>query len=320
VKRSILHLESNRYSEEALEKIRQAGDLIELGDINQAELVDAVSENDFDTIFAKLGLSIDEEVINKSRTLKYIVTPTTGLNHIDLEACKIKGITVISLKGETEFLNLIKSTAEHTWAILLSLIRKLHLAIEDVKTGNWQRGPFLSRELDQKTLGIIGYGRLGKIVARYAEAFDMNVLVNDTDENAVLGSKYHNSTLDTLLVSSDVISLHIPSNNSNYKFFNRTLIEKAKKGFILVNTSRGEVADEEALIKALQSGQISGAALDVLNGDSIWEEKTPGNHALISYANKNDNLIITPHMGGYAYESIIRTRDFITDKYLNKII
>lgn len=317
--RNILHLESNRYSEEAMGKLSQISNLKKLEIETQEEFQSFVNGNSYDTIFTRLGLNIDQEIIDASPELKYIVTSTTGLNHIDLKAAEQKGIEVISLKGETAFLNSIKSTAEHTWAILLILIRNLDRAIADVKKGHWRRGPFLATELDQKTIGIIGYGRLGKIVASYAEVFGMKVLINDVNPASYEKSKYENTPLDILMTHSDIVSLHIPSNQENHKFFNRAIIEKAKNAFILVNTSRGEVVDEDDLLNALLQNKIKGAATDVLYGDSTWEQNSPSNHPLVQYANKNTNLIITPHMGGYAHESIIRTRDFITNKYLNII-
>ncbi len=317
--RVILHLESNRYSDEALSKLDSMSALTKLSFDTQDEFQKYIDENSFDTIFTRLGLNIDEKIIEASPDLKYIVTSTTGLNHINIDVAAKRGIHVVSLKGETEFLNSIKSTAEHTWAILLVLIRKLDLAIADVKNGYWRRAPFLSTELDQKTIGIIGYGRLGKIVAKYAEVFDMKVLINDIDPNAYGKSSYENTPLDILLEQSDIVSIHIPSNQENLKFFNKELIEKAKKGFILINTSRGEVVNEADILEGLVSKQISGVATDVLYGDSTWENRSTADHPMVAYANQNTNLIITPHMGGYAYESIIRTRDFITNKYLNII-
>ncbi len=317
--RVILHLESNRYSDEALSKLDSMSALTKLSFDTQDEFQKYIDENSFDTIFTRLGLNIDEKIIAASPDLKYIVTSTTGLNHINMDVAAKRGIHVVSLKGETEFLNSIKSTAEHTWAILLVLIRKLDLAIADVKNGYWRRAPFLSTELDQKTIGIIGYGRLGKIVAKYAEVFDMKVLINDIDPNAYAKSSYENTPLDILLEQSDIVSIHIPSNQENLKFFNKELIEKAKKGFILINTSRGEVVNEADILEGLVSKQISGVATDVLYGDSTWENRSTADHPMVAYANQNTNLIITPHMGGYAYESIIRTRDFITNKYLNII-
>lgn len=317
--RVILHLESNRYSDEALSKLDSMSALTKLSFDTQDEFQKYIDENSFDTIFTRLGLNIDEKIIAASPELKYIVTSTTGLNHINMDVAAKRGIHVVSLKGETEFLNSIKSTAEHTWAILLVLIRKLDLAIADVKNGYWRRAPFLSTELDQKTIGIIGYGRLGKIVAKYAEVFDMKVLINDIDPNAYGKSSYENTPLDILLEQSDIVSIHIPSNQENNKFFNKELIEKAKKGFILINTSRGEVVNEADILEGLVSKQISGVATDVLYGDSTWENRSTADHPMVAYANQHTNLIITPHMGGYAYESIIRTRDFITNKYLNII-
>src|SRR6185312_7830256 len=118
-------------------------------------------------------------VMDAGKRLRAIVTATTGLDHIDLDEAKRRNIAVLSLRGETEFLESVTATAEHTWALLLALVRKVGPAFDHVRRGDWQRDSFVGRTLSGRTLGIVGYGRLGRMVARYGQAFGMNVLVND---------------------------------------------------------------------------------------------------------------------------------------------
>lgn len=317
---NILHLERDCYPESALNRLENIGNLESFETDSHTELLSYVEGEKVEVIFVKLGLSIDKELMKHLPDLKYIVTPTTGLNHIDLNFAKEKNIKVISLKGESEFLKSITSTSEHTWGILLGLIRNLPQAYSDVLEGNWRRRPFMASELFGKTLGIVGYGRLGKIVAQYGEVFSMNVLVNDIDLSVFEASPYIQTELSQLLAESDVVSIHIPSNEENHHFINEQLFSQMKNGSVFINTSRGEVIDEKALLNYLENGKLAGAATDVLEGDSTWSSKSLPHHPLVEYAKTNSNLIITPHMGGYGKESIERTRAFITDKFISSCI
>ena len=317
----ILHIEPLRYPARIRNILLDTG-VVDYREVSDREaLIATLAEKPYEALFVRLGIPIDAEVMKAAPALQYIVTPTTGLNHIDLETASKRGIQIISLKGESEFLASIQSTSEHTWGLLLSLIRKVPQARESVVRGNWVREPFLGMELNGKTLGILGYGRLGRIVAGYGRAFGMNVLVNDIDPNQLtdLPADLQPVSLEELLKESDVLSLHIPHSEANRNFIGRKELEQTRPGLVLVNTARGEVLDETALLEALQSGHIRAAAVDVLNGDSNWSNETPAAHPLVEYASKNENLIITPHIGGYALESIESTREFVTKKFIQQI-
>ena len=317
----VLHIEPLRYNAETralLDKQCQV-DYEDVAD--KGQLIQLLSRRPYEALFVKLGIGIDREVLDAAPNLRYIVTPTTGLNHIDMEEAAKRDIRVLSLKGEFEFLADIKSTAEHTWMLLLALIRKLPKAFGDVLQQKWLREPYLGMELNHKTLGIIGYGRLGRIVAEYGHVFGMDVLINDTDPNQVEEAPEHLKVVDLpeLLAKSDVICLHIPSNEANYHFVGRSVFQQMKPGAVFINTSRGEVMDQSALLEVLQNGSLRAAATDVIEGDSTWDHGVPANHPLIEYAKQHDNLLITPHIGGYALESIEGTRTFVCQKFLNEI-
>ena len=184
----------------------------------------------------------------------------------------------------------------------------------------WDRKPYISDELNNKKLGIVGFGRLGKIVSEYGKAFGMKVLAYDIDK-----SKYNDpeidfkDNLDELLEQSDFIVLLISWNNENVNFFDSSKFNKIKKDSYFINTSRGEFMDSNALIDLLLNKKIKGAAIDVIDGDSAWESDQIISNNLIEYASKFDNLIITPHMGGYGKDSITSTRTFVTQLFLNII-
>lgn len=319
----ILHLEKNRYPNEALIKLQKSHNVTFAEFVSQYDFDKFLEENQFNTIFTKLGLYIGESQILKQKELKYIITPTTGYNHIDVEFAQKQNINIIGLKGKVDFLSEIKSTAEHTWALLLSISKNLHNSINSIKIkGIWDRESFLNNELDKKTIGIIGYGRLGKIVSEYANAFGMNIIANDIDDNAFKNSPSYVKKMELLklLELSDYIVLLISWSNNNIKLIDTDKIRKFKKGAYFINTSRGEFVDEIALLKSLKKGKIKGAALDVLENDSSWDKSTKIKNPLIEYSKFNDNLIITPHIGGYGKYSVEKTRAFITKLFLKESI
>ena len=313
-------MEPENYSKEDLRSLENNFEIDFQENLNQAEFEKITEINQYEIIFTKLGLLINKKIIDNQHSLEYIVTPTTGLNHINVTYSNSKNIEIISLKDEVKFLNEVRSTAEHTWAILLTLIRNINEAIQDVQKGNWQREPFLASELDGKTIGIIGFGRLGKMIANYSIAFNMKIIATDINENVFNYDNPHkiqNSSLNDLLVNADIISLHIPSNQNNNKFIDGNKIKLMKNKVILINTSRGEIIDERALVDALNRNKISALATDVLTNDSVWNCKVDKNNLIYAYSLSNSNVLITPHMGGYGISSIKKTRSFITNKFLN---
>lgn len=313
----ILHLDGAQFSTLALARLREFAE-VELFDCqDQEDLYQHLQINSYEVIITRLGLMLDAKSLTLQPGLRYILSATTGLNHIDITEAECRGIKIISLKGESEFLADIRSTAEHTWGLILALLRQLPGAIKSVAEGHWSRREFLSEELDGKTLGIIGYGRLGKIVSRYGQVFRMNVLVADksipvTTEPGVCGV-----ATDELLSKADIVVLLISWSEENAGFMNGARFDLMKSGSWFINTSRGELVDEAALVANLVSGKLRGAALDVLDQDSAWSGRVSGSEKLMAYARANNNLLITPHMGGYGRTSIEKTRDFITDKFIS---
>lgn len=268
-------------------------------------------------IITRLGYKIDRELIGSPHHLKFILTATTGTNHIDLQYVEGLGAKVLSLKGETEFLNKVTPTAEHTWGLLLAICRNYKSAFKDVECNNWDRDAFLGKQLFGKTIGIVGLGRLGKMVARYAEAFGMRVIYNDVVEQDVT---HERTELLELMSQSDVISIHVPLNKSTTKLINANCFKILKKGAILLNTARGEVIDEQALLRALLNGKLYGAAIDVVAEESTWSGKVPLDNEIINYAKSHSNLIITPHIGGACPDAMRMTEKFIAEKLISNFL
>ena len=222
----------------------------------------------------------------------FIVSCTTGTDHIDSQ-----DVPVISLKGEAEFLRGVHATSEHVFALILSLVRRIPWAFEDVRAGNWNREAWQGTELRGKTLAIVGYGRVGQQVARFAEAFGMKVIANDGPSSRVAFWIF-----ETLLKNADIITVHVPLNDKTRSMFGAKEFALMKPSAYFVNTSRGEVVDTGALLDALDNGQIAGAALDVLEGEP--KPKIPRRH----------NLLITPHLGGNTLESRRKTQAYLAQR------
>ncbi len=318
----ILHLEAYNYTEDVLNELRKLGVLDIFEPKSREELDTILDQTDYDCIFTTIGNTLNSQNLKQQKTLRYIVSPTTGLNHIDLDYTEQNNISVISLKGETEFLNSIQSTAEHTWMLVLTLLRNFKKVQESVANGIWSRDELLCDELNTKTIGIIGYGRLGKIVARYAQAFSMQVKICETSpENQLqaVQNGFEVYSKEEVLTQSDIVVLLVAYSKENEKMLGKEAFALIKKDSVFVNTSRGELVDEEALLQALENRQIKAAALDVLVGDSDWKKTIPAQNKLYQYAMQHNNLVLTPHIGGYGKVSIEKTRDFITEKFLNKV-
>lgn len=311
---AILNAEPVGYSAEARALLKGAADLRE-EECDRNRLLELLP--DFDVLIVRLGHRIDGKMIASGRKLKAIVTPTTGLNHIDLHAARARGIQVLSLKGERDFLDTVTATAELTWGLILTLIRNIPAAYACSLNGEWDRNRFIGRELSGKTLGIVGYGRLGAIVAGYGTSFRMRVLVCDRDKKDRLPAGAMQVSLEELLDRSDVISLHANLDEESMGFFGQPHFAKMKRGSFFVNTARGELIDEAALLEALENGWIAGAALDVLTGETQKGEGWLKDHPLWNRAREHGDVILTPHIGGATRESMEKTEVFMAKKLIS---
>ena len=259
-----------------------------------------------------LGSKIDKKLINKATSLKILATPSTGTDHIDLESLKKANIEYYSIKNEMELLKTFTATSEHTFGLALALNRQLLPANQSIYEGNWAREKYTGWQLKEKTCGILGLGRLGKISAKIAKGFGMRVIANDilnVKEDGVEMVEF-----DELLSESDMITIHVHLNDDTRHIIGSKEMESMKTSSILINTSRGALIDEKALLYALEKKIIAGAALDVIDGE--WDESIIS-HPLIAYSKKNTNLVITPHIGGATHESIFGARIFMAQKIAN---
>jgi D-3-phosphoglycerate dehydrogenase len=310
----VLISEAAQFSPEALARLQRVG-TVAAGDLSRAALLSAVPPADI--LWVRLRHRIDREVMESAPNLRIIVTNTTGLDHIDLAEAQRRQIRVLSLRGETDFLRTVRATAELTIALLLALLRQLPRAAAHVRDGGWDRYPFKGHELYGKTAGVVGYGRLGRIVAGMLVAFGMHVIAaTKADDLCEPEPGVALLPLDVLLSEADVITLHVNLADSTRGMLGQREFGRMKRGAWFVNTARGELVDEAALVRSLDSGQVAGAALDVLSdtyGPDDWSSP------LRRYASTHDNLLITPHIGGYTFESLEKTELFLVDRLLDAL-
>lgn len=240
-------------------------------------------------------------ILENFPNLKFIASCTTGLDHIDTEYCTKNGVEVIFLNGETQFLEDIWATAEHTMALILSLARKIPFAHNDVTDGKWNRDSWQGCELRGKTLGIVGYGRVGKQVASLATSFGMKVISTEYKDGDVL---YFYDVLNR----ADIISVHVPLNEDTKGMFGKNEFLLMKDTSFFINTSRGGVVNTKDLLNAINNGIIAGAGIDVVENEPFIGTD------VVYTAKLSNRLIVTPHIAGNTVESREKTQLFIANK------
>jgi D-3-phosphoglycerate dehydrogenase len=247
---------------------------------------------------ASMKVRITDAMIASANELEVISCATTGTDHIDRAELARKGIPVYTLREEKEVIQNLTPAAEFSWALLLACARKLPAAIEHVKSGGWTRELFPGVMLRGKQIGIIGCGRIGGWMARYAIAFGMETVGYDPYVKE-FPPHVRPVLLDELLAASDFITVHVPLNRETEGLISESSLSRIKPGAILINTSRGEVLEEAALLRALEAGKLLGAGLDVLAGEPDIQDSP-----MIKYAKTHENLVITPHCAGFSPEAV----------------
>ena len=272
-----------------------------------------------DAYLASANIEIDKEFLDNAKKLKVIGSPSTGVDHMDLNLIKKKKIKCFDISKEFKLINNFTATSELVFSLILALNRKLIPSISEVKNGYWNREKFQGFQLLGKTLGIVGLGRLGKISANIGSGFGMKVIANDIKK-----IKYNNVkmvSLKRLAAISDIISIHVHLNHSTENLINKNFFSNMKRSAFIINTARGKIINEDDLLNALKNKVIAGAGLDVIDGEWLSNEKRV-NHKLVKYSRNHSNLLITPHIGGATQESIQNARIFMAKKiakYLSSI-
>lgn len=259
-------------------------------------------------LIVRLGRRIDGAVLDAFPKLRWLVSATTGLDHVDQETLEKRGVELISLRGETEFLGTIPSTAEHTIALLLALLRRLPAAAASVAAGEWQRDRFRGRQLKGRNLGLVGLGRTGRMVAGYAEAFGMRV--GYYDPYVADPGRRRFESLHELLRNSEIVSMHVHLDEATRGMVGAAELAQMPMGGWLLNTSRGALLDESAVVASLRSGHLAGVAVDVLDGELSGVTGNP----LWRAAREGLPVLITPHVGGATTDAMHQCEEFIAHR------
>ena len=268
-------------------------------------------EEDVMVIFPKLDFNLNYKFLQNYENLKFIVSPTTGINHIDVKYCKKKRIKIIYFdKNKRKLLKNISSTTELTLTFILSAIKRVNYFYDEVKKFHWDRYSQNLYQFKNYTVGIIGFGRIGKSITVKLKNLGFKVITYDKKTNNI-------NKLNNLLKISDVISFHINS-ESNYNFFEKNKLKICKTNVSIINTSRGEIINEKDLINFLKKNKNSSAFIDVIQNEQYQKNKLKQNK-LIRYSKFNNNLFITPHIGGVSKDALVYTENIIL-KYLKKKI
>lgn len=260
---------------------------------------------------------VTREVLDALPQLKFVATRSTGYDHIDLNACRSRGIVVSNVPSYGE-----NTVAEHTIALLLMLSRKVHQSVLQIRSGRVDLAELTGFDLQGKTIGVVGAGHIGLHVIRIARGFGMHVLAFDVRKDPfladLLGFEY--ATMDRLLAESDIVTLHSPLTDKTHHLLGREAFAKMKPGVMIVNTARGGLIDTDALVEGLESGKLGGAGLDVLEGEELIKEEKellqqPLDVERLRTAVRNrvllarDNVVFTPHNAFNSREALLRILD-----------
>jgi len=300
-------LVSDTLAEEGIEVFRRA-EGIEVDvetNLSPEELKAVIPE--YDAIAIRSATRLTADIIEAGERLKVIGRAGIGVDNVDIEAATRKGIVVMNTpEGNTI------TTAEHTISLMLSMARRIPQATASVKAGKWEKKKFMGTEVFNKTLGIIGMGRIGRIVADRAKGLHMNVIAYDPylSEEVITRLGVEMVSFDELLARSDFITIHTPKTKDTVNLINRNAFEKMKKGVYLINCARGGIVNERDLYEAIVSGKVAGAALDV------FESEPPGDNPLLSL----EQVICTPHLGASTEEAQVNVAVAVAEQIVEFLL
>ncbi|VVC04376.1 Glyoxylate reductase [Candidatus Bilamarchaeum dharawalense] len=275
---------ADQMEEEVVDEIRKLGQVdYKPSDVKKA-LVDA------DVLIVRSATKVTKELVSDATKLRVVARAGVGLDNVDQQACKDKKIKVLNTPGASS-----NAVAELALGLIMSMMRNVQKAHHQMKNGKWDKKNLIGSEVAGKTLGVVGYGRIGSMLGKKAQALGMSIIAyNPPPRITVEGIEYIEDIAD-LFSKADIISLHVPATNETKNLINKQNIAKMKDGVFIVNTSRGEIIDEDALYEGCKSGKIAGAALDVFCNE-------PYTGRLLEL----ENVCFTPHLGASTKEAQVR--------------
>lgn len=299
----IILLNENLLNSENKKKLSKKLLCKKLNEINKKNYKNVVA------IYTKLESKINKIDIIKFPNLRYILSPTTGLNHIDEKILKEKKIKIINLKLFLKEIKKITSTSEYAIALILSAARKILEQSFFSKKKIFDRYKYKNYQFKNQTIGIIGYGRIGKYVVSKLKNLGFKVIINDRKKIKDKNFK----SLKYLMVNSDIISLHINYDKENENFIDQKYLKLCKKKPTIINTSRGELINEEDLIRYLKNDTLSSAYLDVIRNEQIAFKNK---NSKIFDLNRKEKLFILPHLGGATLDAMTETENLVIKRFI----
>ena len=272
---------------------------------NKKEITKKIEK--FDGLVIRSRILIDEDLIDHAKNLKFIARVGSGTENIDIEYAKKRGITILSA-GEGN----ANAVGEHTLSLILSLFNNIIKANKEINNNVWQREENRGIELENKTVGIIGYGKTGKNFAKKLAGFNVKVLCNDIIEN-IADDYAEQVSIDEIQSKCDIISLHTDLNKLSKHLVNTKFIDNCKNPFYLINTSRGQCVKTSDLILGIKTGKILGAGLDVIENESSSFENFKQD-SYLDFLKKSEKVILTPHVAGWTFESKLKLSQIILKK------
>ncbi len=271
----------------------------------------------YDALVVRSKVLVDKQMIDKGSCLKCIARSGAGMDAIDVDYALSKGIQCLnSPEGNSD------AVGEHTLGLLLCLFDKINIGDRQVRQHLWLREANRGREIKNKTIGIIGYGNMGKAFAKRLSGFQCKVIAYDNGLKNYSDEYARECSLEQLFELSDVVSLHIPLNKDNYHFVDKAFIEKFKKPFYLINTSRGKVVSLHDLRLSIQEEKVLGCGLDVLESED-FSNSNQTNSPLeedLEELFKMPNTVFTPHVAGWSKESYYKLASFLADKIIKCLL
>lgn len=298
-KHKVLVITPIKHIEAVFDGLKDFADITYMPEAGSHDVAQAICDQE--ALFTnpnKSKVFIGKQIMDSARRLLCICTASTGTNHIELDYAKSHGIAVLALTEERETINKISSTAEHAFALTLAALRKVPQGFQSVRQGSWNYEPFIGRQFDYLTVGVIGYGRLGRYYSRYCSCLGAKVTVYDPYKTVGDDRISQVKDLDELITTADIISLHVHVTEETLGLINEALLAKMKSSVLIVNTSRGDVVNESNLVDFLEKNPEAGYATDVLAREITNKEDS----AVLEYAMKSDQVLITPHIGGMTVE------------------
>ncbi|MBX0290027.1 phosphoglycerate dehydrogenase [Hymenobacter sp. HSC-4F20] len=277
-------------------------------DLKAGEVPAALAAHPYEGLIVRSKVRVTADLLAQGPQLRYVCRAGAGVDNIDEDALAAAGVTLLNApEGNRD------AVGEYAVGLLLALLRNIVRADREVRAGEWKREANRGEEIGGKTIGLLGYGHMGNAFAKRLQAFDCTVLAFDHDPQ-VAGN--HHATLVSLAelqARAEVLSIHIPYSPANHHFVNEEFLAGFRNALWLLNTARGEVLDHAALVRRLQTGQLRGAALDVLENEKL-ATLTSEQQARFDYLRAAPNVVLSPHVGGWSFQSYERINHVLARK------